>query len=51
VSPLQRIQKIIQNNGTSPKFMNISFKKFDFIIEKGLMLQFVARCISLKNEI
>jgi hypothetical protein len=35
VSLLQRVQNIINNNGVSPRAMNVVFKRIDFTIQKG----------------
>ncbi|MCI06960.1 auxilin-like protein, partial [Trifolium medium] len=43
VSLLQRVHKVINSNVVSPRAMNVIFKRIDFVIQKGLAAQLVAR--------
>jgi hypothetical protein len=43
VSLLQRVQKVMNKNVVSPGAMNVIFKRIDFVFQKGLAAQLVAR--------
>jgi len=48
VDLLHRVQNVMHGNVMSPRSMNIVFTRIDFVIQKGLATQLVARLSSIQ---
>jgi len=48
VDLLHRVQNVMHSNIMSPRSMNVVFTRIDFVIQKDLATQFVARLSSIQ---